>query len=347
MSSTQLPMHSFDTRLVYPMYLEKLATSRRVLHLWTWVAIGGVAATIPLLGFLRWHNHAMLSTFTLQGACIALVPLVMKGIYAILLSWAQFLPTFLRKDSATSSDYERWIRHQFERLNNSSVPRHFGIGSAVITVILFWLGGALDELHSVMLVVCLAILLVSSFVYGVGLASLFFLGQTIWRLGREFPVRVSEHSFGVLSVGRTLVKCYALVAIVWCCYAASGTWESGGGWIPMLPLVVTTLIFFVSSFVVCQLPLHDRMVECKRATLLELDDLLERLTPTVPIDMSQERQRQVDFCVAEIKRVHKWPEWPFSTSNLSGVVGISIGAITPQIIQTVLIILKQSRSGPS
>jgi len=145
-------------------------------------------------------------------------------------------------------------------------------------------------------------------------------------------------------VGRALVKCYALIAIIWCCYTASGVW-GGGEWIPMAALAVPTLVFFVSSFVVCQLPLHDCMVECKRAVLLELDDLLERLTPTSPIDLSQERQRQIDFCVAEMKRVNKWPEWPFSTGNLSGVVGVSVGAITPQIIQIVLIIFKNSRSG--
>jgi len=150
MSPGHLPVHSFDNRFVYPTYLE-MPTSSRAGYIWAWVVIGAIAVTVPVLGFLRWHNHVMLGTFTLLGICIALVPLAMKAIYSILLSWAQFLPTFLRKDSATSSHYEQWIRHEFERLNSSSVPRLFGMGFAALAVSAFWLGGAFDKLPAVML----------------------------------------------------------------------------------------------------------------------------------------------------------------------------------------------------
>jgi len=47
--------------------------------------------------------------------------------------------------------------------------------------------------------------------------------------------------------------------------------------------------------------------------------------------MTEERQQQIDDCIAEIKRVGKWPEWPFSLGNISGVIGGLIGAVAPQL----------------
>jgi hypothetical protein len=334
----------FDGSVVYPTYLETL-TGARTAKIWVWVVVGVFATALPLLGFLRWHNPAMLGTFTFLGASIAILPLAMKGIYAVLLSWTRLLPTFLRKDGATPSDYKRWAQQEFERLNNSVIPRNFGFAYALFALAAFWFGGAFDALPLLMLVLCGSITLLSSFVCGVGLAAVFFLGQSIWRLGREFPVRISEHGFGVLSVGRALVKSYALVAVVWCCYTASGTWALRGKWVPLLVLAAPAFVFFVSSFVICQFPLHLRMVDCKRAALLELDNLLEKLTPTDPNDLSQERQRQIEFCIALTKRVNHWPEWPFGIANLSRVLGVSVGAVAPQLIQFANIIIKYRHNG--
>ncbi len=271
--------------------------------------------------------------FTLLGACIGIVPLTMKGIYAIVFSWFQYVPTFLRRDT---SGFQRWLREEFDQFSASPTPCRFGIGYAVFAVIAFWLGGAFDGLPAVMLIAGLVLALLASFVCGVGLAALYYLAHFIWLVGRRYPVRVSDHGYGILSTGRTLVKCYGLVAIAWCFYTASATWSLNGRWIPLLALASPAVLFFVGSFVFCQFPLHTRMVECKRASLLELDNLLEQLTPKAQADMSEERRRQVDFCMAEIKRVREWPEWPFSFINLSGVMGASMGAIAPQIIKTIL-----------
>ena len=72
-----------------------------------------------------------------------------------------------------------------------------------------------------------------------------------------------------------LVKCYALIAVAWCFYTGSATWSLSGTWVPVLALATPAVIFFVGSFILCQFPLHRRMVQCKRTELIELDDVLD------------------------------------------------------------------------
>lgn len=257
------------------------------------------------------------------------------------------LPNFLRREGYGPAGYNRWAQGEFEELNSSPIPRNFGIVYAGFTYVAFWLGGAFAGLPAAMLVLCGGITLLSGFVCGIGLAAIFFLGRSIWRLGRDFPVRISEHGFGVLSVGSALLKSYCLVAAVWCCYTASGTFALEEKWVPLVALAAPSFVFFIGSFVLCQFPLHRRMVDCKRFALQELDDRLEELKPKGATDMPEDRQRQIDFCISEMKRVSQWPEWPFSFGNLSAVAGVSAGAIAPPLIQIALILIKHKQVGQS
>ena len=50
------------------------------------------------------------------------------------------------------------------------------------------------------------VMLLSGFDCGTGLAAIFFLGRSMWRVGRDFPVRISEHDFRVFSAGNALLK---------------------------------------------------------------------------------------------------------------------------------------------
>jgi len=329
--------------VICPTYLELLVGRRRA-GIWVWVVAGILGAIIPLVGYFRLHSQSMLGTFVLLGACIAILPLAMRGIYSIFGSWTRLLPNFLRKEGGNPSEYICWAKREFDRLNRSAIPRNFGVVYAVFALTAFWLGGAFDRLPIFTLLLCAIIALLSSFACGVGLAAVFFLGQSIWRLGREYPVRISEHGFGVLSVGRALVKAYALISIVWCCYTASGAWALRERWVPLVALAAPALLFFISSFVICQFPLHLRMVECKRLALVELDSVLEKLTPTSPEEMTQDRQ-QIDFCVGQIRRISHWPEWPFSLADFSSVLGVSVGAVAPQLIEIASMILKYRHTG--
>jgi hypothetical protein len=310
-------------------------------HIVTWIVMGVVAVCMCCFGFLRWHVPALIGTFALLGSCIALGPLAMKAIYAILLGWSHDVPAFLRQDQS-SPEWQCWFEKQFERFSSSPAAVYFGAIYAVFSVAAFWLGGAFTGLSSFMLVICFAIAAIASFVCGVGLAAIFYLARLIWDVGSQYQVRVSEHSYGVLSTGKMLVKAYALVAVVWCLYTGSAASHLRGKLIPLLALAVPAVIFFIGSFLISQFPLRRRMVECKRSALLELDKLLESLTPKQPSDVTEERQRQMNFYVSEMHRIQKWPEWPFSIGNLSGLMGATLGAVAPALIRIVLpLIAKQ------
>lgn len=323
---------------VYRTYFETLGIPGTQ-RLSAWVALGLLAVAISGVGFWFLHKTALLATFLILGACIAIVPVTMKGIYTILVAWTATAASFLKQDQLPISEWQGWFRQQFEIYSSSRAILYFALIYTTFAVPAFWLGGAFDEIPIPMALVCAVIAGLASFVCGVGLASIFYLARFIWQVGCQYSVRVSAHSYGVLSTGRMLVRCYALVAIVWCLYTSSGTFYLSGRSVPLLALAAPAILFFLGSFVLCQFPLRKRMVECKRAALLELDDLLERLTPKEPEEITDERERQIHFCLSEMKRVREWPEWPFSLGNLSEVTGASLGAVAPQLFHIVLPLL--------
>ena len=322
----------------YPTYLEALSIpgARRLL---TWILAGWLGVAVALLGFFRWHIPALLGTFTLLSLCVAIVPLGMRGIYLIFLSWIPWVPTFLRQDEATNEEWYRWFQQEFDNFTSSRVPGFFGLLFAIIAIIAFWLGRTYSGLPPVMFLFAIAATAGAGFVCGVGLTAIYYLARFIWRTGRQYAVRVSGPGYGVLSTGRMLFRCYGLTAIIWCFPTASATWSPSYR-IPLLALAAPAVMFFVGSFVICQFPLHRRMVECKREALIELEAALELLAPKQPVDMTEERRQKLEFCVAELARVGRWPEWPFSLGNLTGVFGASMGTILPQLIQA-LVALKR------
>lgn len=322
----------------YPTYFEIPALPGAG-RLSMWAIVGGLLAGASLVCFLRWHVPALLGTFMPLGLCVAIVPAVMKGIYAILFFWVQDVPSFLENGESSRQGFEQWVEGEFNRFGLSRVPSYAGVGSIPLTTAAFWLGGAFVGLPLLGVVVCLISVALASFVAAAGLVGVSYLASSIWRLGRCFSVRLSGHVYGVLSTGRMLVKCYALVAIAWCFYTSSATWGLANKWIPLLVLAVPSLAFFIGSFVICQIPLHRRMVECKRAKLAELADLIERLTPKDSGGVSGDLMRQLDFNIAKFDRVRKWPEWPFGIRNLSAVVGTSVVAVTPQLIHIMIPLL--------
>jgi len=335
MSSPETAFPSLGSRLSYPTYFETLGTSH-IVRLSIWTAVGAFSIAVSVLSFLRWHSPALAWTSTLLGIGILAAPLVMKAIYNILFTWLQLLPTFLKKDCGTTIDSGEYARQRIEHLKSSPTPRWLGFGGAGYAVAGFWWGGAFAQLPIAPRVIFGGVVVLAGFVAGVGITALAFLGRFIWRLGRYYRVRVSPHHFGVLSVGKMLMKSYALASIVWCIFSASAIRSLPRGWVPLLLLAAPSFMFFLVSFLVCQFPLHERMVEYKRSKLLDLDNRLEEVSARTEI--SADSERQIDFLVAEMKRVNQWPEWPFSIGNFSGVFAASLAAIAPQLIKIALVV---------
>jgi hypothetical protein len=302
------------------------------------LAIGGTVTA-----YARYRQSVFLGTFMLLSLCIGLVPLIMRAVYAILGTWMNHVPDFLPSDPQITADCRAWTEGEYWAFNNSPSQWRFGLSFALLACWAWWAAGAFAQLSSPALVLALGITFLSTFVCGVGLISVYCLARHVWRVGKRYEVRVSDHQYGVLSTGSMLVKNYALVAVVWCVSTSSATWTLDSRGTPLFALAVPTAVFFVGSFLVCQFPLHARMVEYKRKRLKELDALLNRLAPDSPDDVTKNRQGQVEFCVSEIRRTSKLPEWPFGIGALSGVVGASIGTVAPQLLQTLIPMLLQTQ----
>lgn len=320
-------------RLDQLSYFETISAPRR-LPLSLWMCLSVIAVTVLSIISVRLRDSRILGGFGLYGVLVGLVPLNTK--ITILLSWAQFVPQFVLLHGMSQSEVEVWLRQEFKSLGDSLRPCYFGIFFALFFVTIYATSGAFGNLNTFVALSCGAITMLAAFVCGTGLGALYGLNRSIWRLGRNFAVRMSEHSYGILSVGKALMKCYGIVALVCLLATGSAVWTVHDRWIVLLVIDIPALCFVVGSFIVCQYPLHIRMVECKRNGLFELDNLLERLVPQHGDEISEDRKHQVEFCLAEMKRLEKWPEWPFSRANLSGVVGAWVVTLAPHFVKMAL-----------
>jgi hypothetical protein len=316
-------------------YFESIASPRRI-PLSAWLCLSAIAVTaLTIMAILRGDSRTV-RVFGLYGVLIGLVPLNTKVIYTILLDWVQFLPQFTPLHEVSQPKLEAWVRREFKRLGDSLTPCYFGITFALFAAAIYATTGEFTHLKTFEAVSCAAITMLAAFVCGTGLAALFGLVCSIWRLGRTFPVRVSEHSCGILSTGSALMKCYGIVALVWLFATGSAAWALQDRWIVLLAIDLPALCFLVGSFVVCQYPLHVRMVEYKRSALFRLDNVLERVAPNNADEMSEYRKQQVEFCLSEMKRIEKLPNWPFSLGSVSTVVGAWLVSMSPHLIKMAL-----------
>jgi hypothetical protein len=183
---------------------------------------------------------------------------------------------------------------------------------------------------------CLAATIVgaSTFLCGVAMAGLFFLSRAIWRLGR-YPVVVTPHRFGVLSTGELLKKCFTVVALIWMVFSSCATGHMRARYVLLAFFAVPHVLFFLGAFVMCQLPLHKRMIESKGGMLLDLDKLQASLRPRQREDLTPERRQQLEFCSRVYREVYRLPEWPFDWRALTTVAVSGVTAIAPSIVKTI------------
>src|SRR5208337_2659425 len=100
-------------------------------------------------------------------------------------------------------------------------------------------------------------------------------------------------------------------------------------WIPLVVLALPSILLMVVSFIVCQWPIHCRMLEHKQTKLDEIAVLLERLQSDDPGKIDKERREQIAFFQERMSRILAWPEWPFGWRSLLGSMGSGIIAASP------------------
>ena len=131
------------------------------------------------------------------------------------------------------------------------------------------------------------------FFAGVGLFNMFCLSRIIWLLGKKFELKVERHPYGIMTTGNMLVKCYFVAAAIWFVFTFSAAFGLPSGWIPMAMLAAPSIIFFVAAFITCQIPIHNRMVDYKKAEILNIQKDLESLFPLHAENLTEERERRL------------------------------------------------------
>src|SRR6266496_4236104 len=319
----------------YPTYFDILLGRLQHRALWVWISASLLCTGLAYAFYLRTGLNKFLGTFTFLALGIGVTPIAMRAGYSIILNWKIIIPDFIKDGYERRFDIYDWVDRQFDEFARSHIPVFFGGAYALFALAVFALSGAFESLTSPLAVTCRIIVLVSGFACGIGLCTIGYLGRLIWRLG-QYDVRISEHGFGILSTGRTLLKCYLIIAIVWCVYTGSATGGLKQGWVPIALLTLPAVTFFVGSFIVCQIPLHERMVIAKRMELCRLEDLLARLAPHTYSDLDKERTEKIKFVNSEVQRVKNLPEWPFSLGSISGILISALLAVAQKILRLAL-----------
>jgi hypothetical protein len=151
-------------------------------------------------------------------------------------------------------------------------------------------------------------------------------------------LKVHEHRFGVLSVGNALFKVWMIIGAIWAIYTATafvgyiGDSEKDIFWLePMLLLAYPTLPFILGSFVVCQIPLHRKMLAFKQAEITRIDQMLDDIRPSKVAQITGDRMDQIGFLEKQKEQLRALPDWPFSKISLLGTGASSFAAVLPMI----------------
>ncbi len=270
----------------------------------------------PYLGVCITHSAGFLT-----------VPLAFKLSYGIFLKWGNTIENFIVP--STPGTLHKWFRQEMQFFEGSWAMYSAGICLGLLALFAMYIGNYLTNYPLSSVVYVYAITFVTAFLAGIGIFAMYCASRVIWNIGKlqDTSLRVEAHKFGILSTGTVLAKIWFIIVLIWCVYYSSSifglqvisfkTWLTNVyAWI----LVSPTLPLIVGSFFVCQVPLHNRMLEYKRNELRLIENLLQKELEIHKLnDLTEERRAKIDFLERRKSFFIKLPEWPFAMSTLIGV----------------------------
>jgi hypothetical protein len=173
----------------------------------------------------------------------------------------------------------------------------------------------------------------AEFLAGAALTALFGFARAIRRMGnrRDCTLRLSRDQFGVLSTGTLMFKCWCVALVLWMLYQIPNILEmvetsplSVLQSPAVIALALPTLVLMLLFFYWCQLPLHQRMLETKRAEIVRLQEILDATTPKTLEGASDELIKKVQFFEARLLREQALPEWPSTLVASMGTIGVTL-----------------------
>lgn len=293
-----------------------------------WATLGVVLSGLCVVWYVYTGIYPFLTTFLPLAAGVAIVPVAVRAGHRMVCRWEATAARFV---DATPDEFREWFTAQVTSyLRSWDVPA-LGVGYLLAAFFAFRSSGAFAGMTLSGRVFSAIVLLISAFCCGVGIATICRLAKIVWGLGR-FKVEITSGSFGVTSTGPLLVRCYAIAGAVWCVYTSSAGWNLDAGWIPVIALAMPAVVIITGSFVICQIPLHVRMLEYKRERTYAIEALIDKLEPDSASDLTEERVKQLEFLRSAADKVASLPEWPFGWRSLAAAFATSVGAVAPTLI---------------
>jgi hypothetical protein len=285
--------------------------------------------SLAVLFSLRTSNpKAYAEMCILQITGLIAVPLVIRVCRAQLVEWSINAKTFVIGMRSHQTNVDTWFDKELRAFDSSQAMLLGGIALGTLAVTGFSFSdypigfGSREYIFSTFIVAA------SAFVAGIGLCTMAYGTRTIWRFGNTFQISVQSHKFGVLSTGNTLLYCCILVALIWSAYSCSAVFgimnskfEIFSITDPIWSLAVPSGVLVLASFILCQVPLHKRMVEYKRGQLVNVERILEELKGSEPASLNSDLLAKIAFFENRRSQTISLPEWPFAFGAFLGSVG--------------------------
>ena len=308
-----------------PLYFERLSGPARAYPVawWTSVAVVLLVATGLLWSVTDRARFVRLVVPVVVG--LTSIPLVIRYCFDRVGAWHASQPAFLR---AQPGEFALWLAREHRLVARSAVPTACGVGLMLIA------SAALPSLSVGLQFADRfafgALTLLGAFFAGVGLYHVGAFGVVIWHLG-DFGVSVDDHPFGVRSVGGLMGTTWSLAALIWCAFTSTAVTDSDIRIRAVLLLSLPSALVLITSFVVCQVPLHRRMNEHKAAEVQRLQELLAALLAKGVEQLTPDEMARVRFIEERIALAARLPEWPFSWSTLLRVSSLAFSFFLPHV----------------
>jgi hypothetical protein len=265
------------------------------------------------------------------AAAVFVVPLAFTFCCRWLIEWSRGTTAFAQPaDGPGSSEKlaaDEWLIRQLSFFSGSFPMCISGAIMSLLALTAYKLAGYPIGHDGLASIFAAALLAFSAFLAGIGVHAIFCATRMIWRFG-EYQITVKNHKFGILSTGRVLVRCYFVIGLVWGIYTSSAVLASPHfdfrmAAIPLLVLAAPAFVAILASFVIGQIPLHNKMVEFKRNELRKVERKLDGYSGAFE-DITEKMREDIHFLEAARERILALPEWPFAFTTFLGAIGSSV-----------------------
>jgi hypothetical protein len=305
-----------------------------------WIAIGFILSCVAVfLSFKTSNPRAYAQMCMLQIIGFVAVPSAIRACRLLILDWNNNAKKFVVGTRLHKTAVDIWLDRELSNFEGSPIMLLGGSALAILALAGFSFDDYPVGIGSAATLYSSFIVAASAFAAGVGLCAMAYGTRTVWRFGNSFHISVQNHKFGVLSTGSMLLQCCVLVTLTWSAYTSSAIFGVMGSSVatfsiknPIWLLAAPSAALVLVSFIVCQIPLHKRMIEYKRDQLMAIEKILEELKDYEPRLLTAEVLGKIAFFENRRSQIMSLPEWPFAFAALLG----SISSASMVILTTLL-----------